>query len=383
MKTLRLKVDSRDLQSHRSQNAISQAAEILRRGGLVAFPTETVYGLGANALSEPAVEKIFVAKQRPHWDPLIVHIANLTMLSSVVADDQLTPCARSLMAAFWPGPLTLLLPKGNAIPGIVTSRRPLVGIRIPAHPVAEALLRAAGLPIAAPSANSFGHVSPTLADHVLDDLNGRIDAVLDSGDTTHGLESTVVDVSGDEAIVYRPGIVSLEQIRDVCGSARPWEQADNSQPGKGRHANSEGNAIGLEGAIAESMPAPGVGIRHYAPKARLILVDCQAEKDAEDQAARFTKAVEGAIADQPEANPRPIGLMLPENFLSQPMPEMHRIIICRWGDWKDPGQLAHGLFAGLRYLDSAGVGSILCPVPPGEGICTAIRDRLLKAAKPR
>src|SRR5271156_4288973 len=163
--------------------SIKEAASILRGGGLVAFPTETVYGLGANALDAEAVEKIFEAKQRPAWDPLIVHISDRTMPASVVAvassADSLRASADRLISAFWPGPLTLLLPRAETVPLIVTAGRPLVGVRMPSYPVANALIAAAGVPIAAPSANRFGRISPTSADHVLEDLNGRIDAVLD------------------------------------------------------------------------------------------------------------------------------------------------------------------------------------------------------------
>src|SRR6187402_1330401 len=168
---------------------LDPAAEILRGGGTVAFPTETVYGLGANALDADAVEKIFAAKQRPHWDPLIVHISSLEMLSTIVS--AVPERARMLMEAFWPGPLTLLLPRNLSLPLAVTAGRDLVGVRMPAHPVALDLIRRAGAPIAAPSANLFGHVSPTSAAHVLADLDGAIDAIVDGGSTSVGVESTV------------------------------------------------------------------------------------------------------------------------------------------------------------------------------------------------
>ena len=195
VKTLRLKVDPAHLDTEESKSAIAQAAQILRAGGLVALPTETVYGLGANALDASAVTRIFEAKQRPSWDPIIVHIAGPVaqnpMLEPLVTN--LPPVAHDLMRAFWPGPLTLLLPRTAAVPDIVTAGRPLVGIRMPAHPVAFELIRQAGIPVAAPSANVFGHISPTTAAHVLEDLDGKIDAVLDAGPTQHGVESTVLD----------------------------------------------------------------------------------------------------------------------------------------------------------------------------------------------
>src|ERR1700740_1296523 len=209
MDTPRLVVDPHDLGSESSRSSLKRAAEILRSGGTVALPTETVHGRGASALDLAAIAKIFAAKERPSWDPLIVHISDTDMLQQVVAS---TPeSAAKLIDAFWPGPLTLCMPKGDAIPSAVTAGRSRVGVRMPQHPVAHALIREAGVPIAAPSANRFGRTSPTTAEHVAEDLEGRIDAILDSGETTHGLESTVVDVSSDKCIVYRPGVITLER----------------------------------------------------------------------------------------------------------------------------------------------------------------------------
>jgi L-threonylcarbamoyladenylate synthase len=364
MRTLRLAVDANNLDSSSSRAAIDCAAEILRNGGLVAFPTETVYGLGANALNPSAVEKIFVAKQRPAWDPLIVHISDAAMLSSVLAYDEISHCANALMNAFWPGPLTLLLPKADAIPPMVTAGRLLVGIRIPTHPVAQALIHAAGFPIAAPSANSFGRISPTLPAHVLEDLDGRIDAVLDSGETTHGLESTVVDASGETPIVYRPGIITLQQIRAVCGSAVQWKSPAQTND--------------LEEVDPESQPSPGTGIRHYAPRARLILIG----GEGVDQVVGFAKALENAAKSDTNSERSRIGVMLPSNFFGQPLPNFKGgVVVYEWGNWMDLPLLAHRLYAGLRYLDSAGVSTILCPLPPAGDVGTAIRDRLQKAAK--
>jgi L-threonylcarbamoyladenylate synthase len=356
MKTLRLAVDAADLDSASSRASIATAADILKRSGTVAFPTETVYGLGANALDPEAVAKIFAAKQRPSWDPLIVHVSDSVMLRRVAAE--ITPTATRLIKAFWPGPLTLLLPRHPAIPLAVTAGRHLVGVRMPQHPVAHALITAAGLPIAAPSANTFGRTSPTQARHVAEDLEGRIDAILDSGETTHGLESTVVDASPDPAvgapcIVYRPGVITLQQIRDICPGAIayvPPDQPQTSEP--------------------ESLPSPGVAVRHYAPRARLILID--GEGDAQRRA--FAKAV---LAEQRPENR--IGLMLPDAFESPALG--HDALVYRWGCWENYEELAQRLFAGLRWLDAAGATIILCPLPRPEGIGVAIRDRLKKAAR--
>jgi L-threonylcarbamoyladenylate synthase len=364
MKTLRLKIALEDIDSPAARKAIQTAAEILRGGGLVAFPTETVYGLGATALDAQAVEKIFQAKLRPVWDPLIVHTSDRNMLASVVggASSQvaLTASVNKLISAFWPGPLTLLLPRAATVPLIVTAGRPLIGVRMPSHPVAQALIAAAGVPIAAPSANRFGRTSPTRADHVLEDLDGRIDAVLDAGETAHGLESTVVDASQEPVVLYRPGVISLEDIRNVCGAAvqwRPTETADRDRE-----------------PPPESMPSPGLGIRHYAPQAALVLIS-------------------GAPAEQPRAllrafeqlarERKSIGIMLPASFLPADLSgtKLADATIFEWGDWADMPMLAHRLFAGLRQLDAAGVDLILCPLPPVEGLGLAIQDRLLKAAK--
>jgi L-threonylcarbamoyladenylate synthase len=337
---------------------IARAVEILRFGGLVAFPTETVYGLGANALSPTAVQQIFVAKQRPHWDPLIVHIADRTQLPQITTS--FSPLAQILMDAFWPGPLTLLLPRTAAIPDSVTAGRPLVGVRIPAHPVAQALLRATGLPIAAPSANTFGHTSPTTAQHVLDDLDTRIDAVLDGGPTTVGLESTVVEVLNDEIIIYRPGGITMGQIESVVGS-HIWVHIHTPEPAA---------------ASPASLPSPGVGIRHYAPRARLILID----GFREEEIVRSRKLLELQLVepiDEQVANGETVGVMLPDEWDRSCADH-----IFRCGPWHEPKILAQRLYDGLRALDDAGCTVILCPVPTSPGITEAIRDRLQKAARP-
>ncbi len=357
MKTLRLAVDAAHLNSDSSKASIATAAEILQKGGTVAFPTETVYGLGANALDPEAIAKIFAAKQRPAWDPLIVHISDREMLDRVAArvppGAALWPHAARLIDAFWPGPLTLLLPRHPDVPPAVTAGRPLVGVRMPQHLVAHALIRAAGLPIAAPSANTFGRISPTLARHVAEDLDGRIDAILDSGETTHGLESTVVNPNEDPCIVYRPGVITLEQIRAAGVDAvayREIAQTFEAEP--------------------ESLPSPGTAVRHYAPRARLILVDGAGE----EQIRAFAKAVlaEASSGDR-------IGLMLPDAFESPVLG--HDALVYRWGAWQDQDELAQRLFAGLRWLDSARAAVIICPLPPARGIGVAVRDRLRKAAR--
>jgi L-threonylcarbamoyladenylate synthase len=349
-----------------AEDGIPQAAAILRAGGTVAFPTETVYGLGANALDQAAVAKIFHAKERPEWDPVIVHICDREMLHQVAVVEQ-GPAAKietlkiegskgeaqkveKLMTAFWPGPLTLLLPRTAAVPDSVTAGRPLVGVRMPGHPVALELIRAAGVPIAAPSANRFGRISPTTTAHVLEDLEGRIDAVLDGGATTVGVESTVLDVG--RMLIYRPGAVTAEMISAVIGEVRVF-------------------AAGAVGEAAlESLPSPGVGLRHYAPRARLVLVE--SERELRETMADLTNSREK------------VGIMLPDGWgfgvglglgLGLKTPKF------RWGPWGNEEVLARRLFAGLRELDEAGVGVIVCPVPEAGGLGDALRDRLQKAAR--
>ncbi len=346
MKTLRLRVECGNLESAGSRTAIAEAAEILRGGGTVAFPTETVYGLGANALDAAAVERIFAAKERPSWDPVIVHVGEPAMLERVAAE--IPENARALMEAFWPGPLTLLLPKHPDVPERVTAGRERVGVRMPAHPVALALLREAGVPVAAPSANRFGRTSATTAEHVAEDLDGRIDAILDGGEATHGVESTVVDVREEGCVIYRPGVVTLEQIRAVCGGSV-------SMPGE-------------KNAGEDAAASPGMGLRHYAPRARLALVD--------GDGAALRAGFAGVARGLEEAGDV-VGLMLPEGF---PRGAAGAKIFA-WGKWDDAEELAQRLFAGLRWLDAAGATAIVCPMPAAEGIGVAIRDRLLKASQ--
>jgi L-threonylcarbamoyladenylate synthase len=337
-KTLRLAVDANDIDAPGSRASLSQGAELLRQGGTVAFPTETVYGLGANALDQAAVQSIFEAKQRPSWDPLIVHIVNQEQLAMVAVD--IPPTGHSLMEAFWPGPLTLLLPKGPRVPAIVTAGRTRVGVRMPRHPVARRLIELAGVPVAAPSANSFGRTSPTRAEFVLEDLDGRIDAVIDSGDTTLGLESTVVDVCEEPPILYRPGMVTLPQLQSLCPSLVAYRELQDVGP----------------------RASPGIGMKHYSPRARLLLLE-NAEKLS-------------SLAAELQAAGEKVGVMMPSAFINE-----GPYLVYEWGDLEDQERLARRLFAGLRELDAAGATVILCPIPENHGLGVAIRDRLLKAAR--
>jgi L-threonylcarbamoyladenylate synthase len=360
MQTLRLRVNLDGMDEPESLRALEQAASILRRGGTVALPTETVYGLGANALDARAVAAIFAAKERPGWDPLIVHVADEAMLALVAAT--VPEAARLLMRAFWPGPLTLLLPRSAAVPDAVTAGRPLVGVRMPGHPVALEVIRRAGVPIAAPSANRFGHTSPTTAEHVLEDLDGRIDAVVDAGPTAFGVESTVLDPNVSPIVIYRPGAITVEQVREIAGAAELYVERD-----------------ALVAEPREALPSPGVGLRHYAPRARLILVDTADGSGKVDLASRLLGLAMAHSKDR-------VGVMLPqglpgEQSVAESKDHFEDVAeIYWWGKWSEPEELAHRLFAGLRELDGRGCTVIVCPVPEERGIGAAIRDRLRKAA---
>jgi L-threonylcarbamoyladenylate synthase len=257
--------------------------------------------------------------------------------------------ARKLMKAFWPGPLTLLLPRTDAVPDVVTAGRPLRGVRMPSHPVAMELIRRAGVPVAAPSANSFGHTSPTTAAHVLQDLDGRIDAVVDAGPTEHGVESTVLDPCQSPMMIYRPGAVTRAQIQEIAGEVEIFHES-----------------AALAAKPREAMPSPGVGLRHYAPRARLLLI----EGELAEMKARLVEAAEGLTGER-------VGVMLPAELTA---PEGSAAVFA-WGRWAAPKEMARKLYAGLRALDGEECTVILCPLPPVAGIGAAIRDRLLRAGK--
>jgi len=331
------------------KESIALAAECLRRGGLVAFPTETVYGLGADATTREAVSRIFTAKGRPAADPIIVHLADITMLSLVTS--KVPEAARQLADTFWPGPLTLILPKSAAIPDIVTSKLPTVAVRMPRNETALALIRAAGVPVAAPSANSFGRPSPTCARHVMDDLGGKIDIILDGGPTPVGIESTVLDMTVSPAVILRPGGVSRESLTAVLGEV-------------GIPATSE---------TADSK-APGQMKQHYSPKAQVLLFNGRSREKV--IAAMRMKAAELARNAK-------TGIMVPREEVSQFNDLSENAITVSIGSFADPEEMARGLFGTLRELDKKGVSYILAIAPPQEGIGLAIFDRLYKSAGSR
>ncbi len=325
------------------------AAGALRRGGLVAFPTETVYGLGANALDPAAVARIFEAKGRPASDPLIVHIAALDQLETVARD--LPPLALDLAARFWPGPLTLVLPRAERVAANVGGGRETVAVRMPSHPVALALLRAAQLPVAAPSANLFAHTSPTTAQHVLDDLRDRVDVLLDGGPTSVGVESTVLDLTGSLPTILRPGGLPLERLRDVIPDVvyTPTYLAEG-----------------------EAAQGPGMLLRHYSPHAQLLLYDGPPERvrDALRAAALRLLAENGLVGALAYDEDRAAFANL-------------AVEIVPLGPEADLDQISRRLYAAMRELDARKVNAILARGPARTGLGAAIWDRLIRAAEGR
>jgi L-threonylcarbamoyladenylate synthase len=309
------------------------AAEVLRQGELVAIPTETVYGLAANAYAPEAVIKIFEAKNRPQFNPLIVHTNALSKVASAL--QKLPPLAHRLAEAFWPGPLTLLLPRTAQIPDLVTANHPRVAIRIPDHPFTLALLEELDFPLAAPSANPFGYISPTTAQHVADQLGAQVGYILDGGAAQVGIESTILGVEADGSLqLYRQGGLALEAIEEVVGPVAPMAQQGTPQ-------------------------ASGMLKSHYAPDRPLILGQIAA------LAQRYPEARLGILAFQ--RNP------LPE-------PPAHLEILSPTGDLS---QAAQQLFAALRRLDQAPVDYILAEPVPDHGLGRAINDRLQRAEAER
>ena len=322
------------------EEALSLAARLLRSGQVVAFPTETVYGLGADALNQDAVRAIFAAKERPADNPLIVHVADPGQLAGLC---EVTADARALMDAFWPGPLTMLLMKTAKVPDVTTAGLPSVAVRCPNHPVAQQLLRVCGLPIAAPSANRSGRPSPTAAAHVYEDMRGRIPLILDGGPCQVGVESTVLDLTHEVPCVLRPGAVTPEEIARIVGDCKVASSV--MRPLK-------------EG---ESAPSPGMKHRHYAPKAKMTVF---VGGDAQVLSAIRTRY------DQTEN-----AVIL-----------CHDSILHQLGDRRayslgaTPGEGAHLLFQRLREMDELGCSVILAQGWEAEGEALAVMNRMARAA---
>lgn len=329
------------------KDKIEQAAQVWRDGGTVAFPTETVYGLGANALNEAAVKKIFEAKGRPADNPLIVHISDFEEVDRLV--ENIPAGTKHLMSSFWPGPLTIIMKKSNIIPDIITAGLDTVAIRLPSHPIARSLIKVSGIPIAAPSANTSGKPSPTIAQHVIDDLFGKVDIIIDGGPAEVGLESTVIDVTGEIPVLLRPGGVTYEQLRSVLGEV----QVDPAV---------------LSALSADVVPrSPGMKYTHYSPNAEVVIVEGEKEK------------VIHAINRLVEENCRK-GLKVGVMAVDETARLYHADCVLAVGSEGQPQTIAANLFYKLREFDQMGVDIIFAQSVKEQGIGMAIRNRLNKAA---
>lgn len=328
-----------------SPEAIREAAELIRKGELVGMPTETVYGLGANALDEEAVKKIFAAKGRPGDNPLIVHVSCLAEIPPLVRE--IPDSAKRLMEAFWPGPMTLILPKSDLIPSAVSAGLDTVGIRLPASEAARELIRVSGCPIAAPSANRSGRPSPTTAQHVFEDMDGRIPMILDGGSSEVGVESSVIDATGDVPVILRPGGITPEMVEKVLGDVRVDE-----------HVMSPLH----EGDVVRS---PGMKYKHYAPKAKTVIYDGEAEAVIAAICARYDEAERAGEV------PAILG------FDEHDFGSRTRISL---GSVKRPQEAAARLFGALRELDERGETVALCEAVEATGIGLAVMNRMGRAA---
>lgn len=326
---------------------IRKAAQVIKAGGLIAFPTETVYGLGADGLNPEAITKIFAAKGRPADNPLILHIANP---KDVFYLAEIVPLkAQVLMERFWPGPLTLVMPKSKFIPEEITAGLDTVAIRMPQHPVALALIRESGVPLAAPSANLSGYPSPTEAAHVVHDLSGKIEAVLDAGPTGVGLESTVLDISGEVPVILRPGGVTKEELAEAIGRVE-------YDPGLL--------------AAGETPKSPGMKYTHYSPRAEVLLLD--------GEPGQVIKMLAELTAEYRQKGLK-TGLLLTDEVYREAA-GFENIYIKNLGSRTDLEKIAHNIYAELRNCDLAGADIILTETYREEGLGTALMNRLLKSA---
>jgi L-threonylcarbamoyladenylate synthase len=342
--TVLLKVDSQQPDIAK----VRVAAGIIRKGGLVAFPTETVYGLGADALNSKAVVALFEAKKRPMDNPPIVHVANVSDVYRLA--EQVPPKADRLMKEFWPGPLTLVFKRSETVPDVTVAGLETIAVRMPQHPLALALIRESRCPIAAPSANLAGKPSPTSADHVFNDLNGRIDAILDGGPTRIGVESTVLDLSVDPALVLRPGGTPLEALKRVLGNVRlhPFVAAEKELP-------------------IEKTPSPGMKHKHYAPKAPLILVE---------GSVSLVMATIKSLISAYWLQDKLVGVLATDETAWA----YEADVVKSLGSRRNVDAMAANLFRLLREFDEENVDVILAESVPTDGLGLAVMNRLRKAS---
>lgn len=319
-----------------SDDILKKAADIINRGGLVAFPTETVYGLGADGLNETAVKKIYIAKGRPSDNPLILHISDKEQLKNLVTE--ITPVSKKLMDSFWPGPMTLVLKKQEVVSNVVSGGLDTVAVRLPENEIARKLIEFAKTPIAAPSANSSGRPSPTKAEHVLEDLDEKIDMIIDGGSCNVGLESTVIDVTGDEAVILRPGGVTFDDIKSL-GIKVSYD----------KHL--------IDKSSVEKPKSPGMKYKHYAPKGNLVVLEGEYEN------------IKAYIKKFPEA-----GVLTFDEY-----PIGNKIEFSLGSIYKSE-QGSKLLFDYLRKFDTLDVKTMFAVKPKEDGIGFALCNRLFKAA---
>lgn len=330
------------------KEAYEEAAQCLKRGGLVAFPTETVYGLGGNALEEEAARKIYAAKGRPSDNPLIIHIAEVSALEELAS--QVPEVAIRLAERFWPGPLTMILPKSEKVPLGTTGGLDTVAIRMPDHPVALQLIRTSGLYLAAPSANTSGRPSPTLAEHVAEDLFGRIDMILDGGMVRVGLESTIVDLTEEIPVILRPGCITKVMLEQVVGQVKI-----------------DPAILSAQGMTNAKPKAPGMKYKHYAPKAELTIF-----KGKTEMVVKYIQKQ----AEEMEKEGLTVGILATEETKSDYTKGIVRVI----GSRREEGSIARGLFACLREFDHLQVDVILAESFEQDAMGEAIMNRMNKAA---
>ncbi|WP_408955444.1 L-threonylcarbamoyladenylate synthase [Natroniella sp. ANB-PHB2] len=329
------------------KSEIEEAAKLLQQGRLVAFPTETVYGLGANALDKAAVKSIFTAKGRPSDNPLIVHIAEQKELKSLVKR-KLTEDVRELITNFWPGPLTIVLKKDDKVPAVTTGGLETIAVRMPQHPLALELIKAAQLPIAAPSANLSGKPSPTLFEHVIDDLVGKIDGVLAGGQAGIGVESTVVDLSREKPVLLRPGGVTYEELSEILGEVKIDPTVET------KLVNDDQRAI-----------SPGMKYKHYSPQAEVILVEGRVEE--------IPIKIKELISENSDLK---VGVMATNEFSDY----YKGVTIKEMGSRSNLAEISTNIFKLLREFDAEGVDKIIVEGLPIKGLGLAIMNRLRKSA---
>lgn len=343
---MKTKIVTIEVLDEASRSDLEAVASLIKAGGTVVFPTETVYGLGADAQNSEAIKKIFTAKGRPDDNPLIIHIASLDQVQPLVAN--IPKKAQLLMDVFWPGPLTIIMEKALTIPTEVTGGLNTVGVRFPDHPIAQAFIKMAGCPIAAPSANRSGRPSPTQGKHVLEDLDGRVDGMILSSDAELGLESTVIDMTVEPPVVLRPGDITVAELREVLGKVMV-------------------SANVTENVVPEKVSSPGMKYTHYSPQGELVVVKGTPE-EIRDKIIRTLSHYKG--------KPMTIGVLASD----ETMGFYREGLIISLGSRNDPKEMSKNLFSRLRTFDELGVEKIYAEDVPLNNETLALINRLYKAA---